>query len=202
MTTRRAALAALLLLATFALYYLNRGTPPQTPRSTEPAGNTGSAGGKTADSRPVGGGTSADKRSVPSESAQFTASPAYNPADFPIAAPLNAPNSTIQRDLDILNQVFEAWRSNFPREGNPVGENRDITRALAGENRIRFALIPPKHPAINASGELCDRWGTPFRFHQISGEEMEIRSAGPDRRFATEDDALWTPAAGGFQKTP
>ncbi len=202
MTTRRAALAALLLLATFALYYLNRGTPPQTPRSTEPAGKTGSAGGETADSQPVGGGTSADKRSVPSESARLAASPAYNPADFPIAAPLNAPVSTIQRELDILNQVFEAWRSNFPREGNPVGENRDITRALAGENRIRFALIPPKHPAINASGELCDRWGTPFRFHQISGEEMEIRSAGPDRRFATEDDALWTPAAGGFQKTP
>lgn len=202
MTSRRAALAALLLLATFALYYLNRGTPPRTPRSTELAGEVGSPGGKTADSQSIGSGTAADKRSVPRESVQIAAGAAYDPADFPIAAQLNAPDSTIQRDLDILSQVFEAWRSNFPREGNPVGENRDITRALAGENRIRFALVPPKHPAINASGELCDRWGTPFRFHQISGEEMEIRSAGPDRRFATEDDALWTPAAGGFQKTP
>lgn len=83
-----------------------------------------------------------------------------------------------------------------------MGENAEITRALTGANRLEFALIPPKHPSINSAGELCDRWGTPFRFHQISGEEMEIRSAGPDRRFASEDDALWIPGAGGFQKTP
>ncbi|MFM1749764.1 MAG: hypothetical protein RLZZ188_3430, partial [Verrucomicrobiota bacterium] len=123
-------------------------------------------------------------------------------ADFPIAARLNAADSTIQRDLEILDQVFEAWRTNFPREGNPVGENRDITRALSGTNRINFALIPAKHPSINTAGELCDRWGTPFRFHQLSGEQMEIRSAGPDRRFATPDDAVWMPPAGNAQNSP
>jgi len=202
MTPRRAALAALLLLATFALYYLNRGIPPQDPRPPVSVGAADSTGQKAADSKAGGGGTTAPRRTGSSDGAKISAGQAYNPAEFPIAASLNAPASTIQRDLDILNQVFDAWRSNFPREGNPVGENRDITRALAGENRIRFALIPPRHPAINANGELCDRWGTPFRFHQVGGEEMEIRSAGPDRRFATEDDALWNPVAGSFQKTP
>ena len=113
--------------------------------------------------------------------------------DFPIVAPLNAPGSTVQRDLDIVSQIFEAWQSNFPREGNPVGENAEITAALMGENRLGLALIPKGHPAVNAQGELCDRWGTPFRFHQLSGSKMEIRSAGPDRKFATEDDASWTP---------
>lgn len=113
--------------------------------------------------------------------------------NFPIVAPLNRPDSTITRDLDTLSQVFDAWRTNFPREGNPVGENADITAALTGENPHGFALIPKNHPAINAEGELCDRWGTPFRFHQLSGERMEIRSAGPDRKFATADDAVWAP---------
>jgi hypothetical protein len=119
--------------------------------------------------------------------------PAQLESDFPIAAPLNAPDSTIARDLDILRQLFETWQSNFPREGNPIGENAEITAALMGENRLGFALIPRGHRALNERGELCDRWGTPLRFHQISGTQMEIRSAGPDRKFATEDDALLAP---------
>lgn len=113
--------------------------------------------------------------------------------DFPIAASLNAPGSTVARDLDVVSRIFDAWQSNFPREGNPVGENAEITAALMGENRLGLALIPKDHPAVNAQGELCDRWGTPFRFHQISGTKMEVRSAGPDRKFATEDDAVWMP---------
>lgn len=113
--------------------------------------------------------------------------------DFPIVAPLNRPEGTLARDLTTLAAVFDAWRTNFPRDGNPVGENRDITAALAGENNLGFALIPKNHPAINTERELCDRWGTPFRFHQLSGQRMEIRSAGPDRKFATEDDGVWTP---------
>ena len=120
-------------------------------------------------------------------------SASYAEADFPIAAPLNAPGSTVARDLDILSQIFEAWQSNFPREGNPVGENAEITAALMGANGLEVALIPKGHRAVNERGELCDRWGTPFRFHQLSGTRMEIRSAGPDRKFATEDDAVWTP---------
>ncbi len=116
-------------------------------------------------------------------------------SEFPVVAPLNAPNSNIAGDLETLRNVFDSWRSNFPREGNPVGENFEITAALTGKNRLSFALIPPNHPAIDARGELCDRWGTPFRFHQISGEHMELRSAGPDRKFGTADDALLSPGS-------
>src|SRR6185503_20139453 len=98
---------------------------------------------------------------------------------FPIAAPLNDPGSTIARDLDTVRLILEGWRSNFPRDGNPVGENHEITAALMGDNRLELVLIPKNHPALNERGELCDRWGTPFRFHAISGDRMEIRSAGP-----------------------
>ncbi len=114
--------------------------------------------------------------------------------DFPIVAPLNRADSTVARDLETIALVLDAWRTNFPGQGNPFGENSEITAALSGENALDLILIPRQHPAINAAGELCDRWGTPFRFHQISGQHMEIRSAGPDRAFATGDDAIWNPA--------
>ncbi len=141
----------------------------------------------------------------PSGPAAMTKTPARNPrlarlaeeigtdAISPIAQDLNAPGGTIRHDLELLNQVFVAWQTNFPHDGNPVGENDEITVALAGENRLRFAFVAPTHPAINARGELCDRWGTPFRFHQMSGTVMEIRSAGPDRKFGTADDVEFSP---------
>ncbi len=109
-----------------------------------------------------------------------------------LADQLNAPGGDIRADLKILNELFETWQSNFPRGGNPVGENAEITAALSGANPLRFAFLPRGHRAVNARGELCDRWGTPFRFHQVSGQQMEIRSAGPDRKFLTDDDAVWT----------
>ncbi|MEO6244503.1 MAG: hypothetical protein ABIQ12_03625 [Opitutaceae bacterium] len=109
-----------------------------------------------------------------------------------LADELNAQGGTIQRDLRILHELFETWQTNFPRTGNPVGENGEITAALSGANPLRFAFLPRGHPAVNPRGELCDRWGTPFRFHALSGQQMEIRSAGPDRTFGTPDDAQWT----------
>ena len=34
------------------------------------------------------------------------------------------------------------------------------------------------------------RWNTPYFFHQISGKQMEIHSAGPDRVRGTADDVV------------
>jgi hypothetical protein len=110
-----------------------------------------------------------------------------------LADPLDAPDGNIESDLHVLNEIFQAWQTNFPHDGNPVGENNEITAALLGNNRLQLALIPRNHRAINAQGELCDRWETPFRFHQLSGTQMEIISAGPDRKFGTADDARLSP---------
>ncbi len=109
-----------------------------------------------------------------------------------LADGLNSPAGNVQADLRIVDQIFVAYRSAL-HSGNPTGENAEITAALAGRNRLGFAFIPPDNPAINAKGELCDRWGTPYFFHQLSGERMEVRSAGPDRRLWTGDDAVFTP---------
>lgn len=51
-------------------------------------------------------------------------------------------------------------------------------------------LKPEDSMRINDSAELVDNWGTPFFFHQLSGTDMEIHSAGPDRRMWTPDDLV------------
>jgi hypothetical protein len=91
-----------------------------------------------------------------------------------------------------MNGIFIAFRAAL-HNGNPVGENSEITAALTGRNKLAFAFIPKDCPAINSKGELCDRWGKPYFFHQISGEKMEIRSAGPDGVLWTADDVVLTP---------
>lgn len=168
----RLALAAAILLGLAALFFLPRPTPPPTAPASS---------------------------SAPADRAHTTAAPKIEnrkseieisaAAGSPIADDLNAPGGSLRRDLEILNELFGAFQTNFPRLGNPVGENIEITAALTGANPAQFVFISPRHRAINARGELCDRWGTPFRFHQVSGTHMEIRSAGPDRKFATPDDA-------------
>ena len=112
-----------------------------------------------------------------------------------VAAELNSPKHGIVRDLALLNDLMTDWRLNFPNVGNPWGDNAEITAALTGENSLGLRLIARSHPAITTDGELADRWGTPIRFHALASDRMEIRSAGPDKKFGTPDDALLTPPA-------
>jgi|CZKI01.1.fsa_nt_gi hypothetical protein len=109
-----------------------------------------------------------------------------------LADGLNSPEGDVRSDLRVIDQIFVAYRSAL-RSGNPTGENAEITAALKGRNKLGFAFIPAENPAIDSKGELCDRWGTPYFFHQLSGEKMEIRSAGPDRKLWTADDEVLTP---------
>ena len=181
MSRRRASFvfAAAILLGIAALYFLRR--PEITPESkTSP--------------RPLPIASAAGRPETRNSESKAESSEAGRGAN-PLAAELNAPAGTIRRDLEVLNELFVNFQTNFPRTGNPVGENSEITAALTGNNPAHFAFVPPTHRAINARGELCDRWGTPFRFHQISGTVMEIRSAGPDRKFGTTDDAEFSPAS-------
>ena len=110
-----------------------------------------------------------------------------------LADTLNSPATDVAADLRVVADILVNFRTNFPRDGNPVGSNAEITANLTGQNRLRLALIPPDHPAINRDGELCDRWGTPFFFHADSATRMSIRSAGPDRKMHTADDVVFSP---------
>jgi len=74
--------------------------------------------------------------------------------------------------------------------GNPVGTNPEITRALAGDNPKQINFLKADGNRVNTQGELVDPWGTPYFFHQLSAAEMEVRSAGPDRKMWTSDDLV------------
>lgn len=185
MTGRRAfqvGLFVAIVVGIAALSFLRSGkTPPSQPR-------------RAASATPVAVDPANSSGAVAVPVVAQPAAEAPLEGESQIADELNAPGGTIQRDLSILEEVFATWLTNFPRLGNPVGENAEITAALTGGNSVRFAFVPRRHRAINSAGELCDRWGTPFRFHQLSGTQMEIRSAGPDRKFATADDAVLGPS--------
>jgi hypothetical protein len=110
--------------------------------------------------------------------AEARGAPEPAPPDIPPAAALASLRTTFRE----YGQMFG---------GNPVGTNPEITRALNGDNprHVNF-LDKPDGNRINAKGELVDPWGTPYFFHQLSGTEMEIHSAGPDRVMWTADDLV------------
>ena len=103
--------------------------------------------------------------------------------------PLEFTNFSPRTVLQNLSHVIRAYGSQFG--GNPVGSNAEITRALAGRNpkHINF-LNPDAGLRVDSTGKLVDPWGTPYFFHQLSGTQMEVHSAGPDRVMWTREDLV------------
>jgi hypothetical protein len=73
---------------------------------------------------------------------------------------------------------------------NPVGTNAEIMKSIMGGNSHGAVLGPPQGQSLDANGELIDPWGTPYFFHQLSADDMEIHSAGPDKVMWTADDLV------------
>ena len=91
--------------------------------------------------------------------------------------------------IDNARVVIHNYHDRFGE--NPVGENSEITAALMGKNPKQVSFITEESGLrTNDKGELLDGWGTPFFFHQVSSKEMEIRSAGEDRKLWTFDDQV------------
>lgn len=103
---------------------------------------------------------------------------------------LNASETSPHEDTAVIWELIRVFRHNA--KGNPVGDNDEITAQLLGRHprSPAIALINPRSPAIDPQGQLVDRWGTPYFFHALSANHMEIRSAGPDRKMWTADDVV------------
>lgn len=129
--------------------------------------------------------------------------PTLPPANPRLYAELNSVATPPANDLKIVESlVVNALAFSHEAHQPTLELNEDITRALTGANPEGIVLLPSDHPAIDGQGRLCDRWGTPYSFHPLSTATIEIRSAGPDRKFFTNDDLQWPrpPASEGINR--
>lgn len=118
-----------------------------------------------------------------------SATAAVSPAPSGPPQPLEFTTVTPGIVLENVSRAIRQYGAMFG--GNPVGTNREITSQLSGNNPKHINFINAEAGMrVNAGGELIDPWGTPYFFHQISGTEMEIHSAGPDRVMWTSDDLV------------
>jgi hypothetical protein len=141
--------------------------------------------------RPINGVIQiADMLGLPPASAKPSATGSNTALQNPSAAgsdPLPK-NETNFDDVQSVTTLLEEFRRAFG--AMPTGElNDEIVRRLQGENPRGIAVLPKTHPAI-VNGELIDRYGTPYRFHPESAWDMQVRSAGPDKRMWTSDDII------------
>lgn len=102
--------------------------------------------------------------------------------------PAAAPGQTAQTDVVRVRHMVSDYHTLMGE--NPVGTNAEIMKQMTGENSRQATLGPPDGMALNGQGELVDPWGTPYFFHQLSRDKMEVRGAGPDRVMWTADDVI------------
>jgi hypothetical protein len=145
---------------------------------------------------PTSGGSSTIPSPPPARSAQIVgiqtdlasraASP--NPTSAPGAATNDPPALPPLTVLDKTRVLIHNYHAAFGE--NPVGTNPEIAAALQGKNPRQINFLADSGLRLNGKGEIIDGYGTPFFFHQISGNEMEIRSAGPDKVMWSADDLV------------
>ncbi len=199
----RIAVSAVVAAGVVGIFWFTRHAPISTRNAVEPASSIAASpvpialpspaaegkqplGGATdAGPQPIGaGGPAGSGAPPPTASPSSTAVAPAESGDSAVPAPL-APAIA----LEALHTSIQKYGLTFG--GNPVGTNAEITRALNGDNptHARFLSDGDGH-RVNGAGELVDEWGTPYFFHQLSATQMEVHSAGPDRRMWTRDDLV------------
>jgi len=111
-----------------------------------------------------------------------------NPGSAAGADTNEPPTLPPQTVLDKARVTIHNYHAAFGE--NPVGTNPEIAAALQGKNPKQINFLAESGLRLNGKGEIVDGYGTPVFFHQISGNEMEIRSAGPDKVMWTADDMV------------
>ena len=108
---------------------------------------------------------------------------ALNPGESALA-----PNPAALIDVGRVRHMVSDYHTLMGE--NPVGTNAEIMKQMMGGNSHQATLGPPDGMTLNSQGELVDQWGTPYFFHQLSRDRMEVRSAGPDKVMWTADDLV------------
>jgi hypothetical protein len=181
---------AILLVLGVGAYFFNAVHQPRPLSSRSVVSDSASSAGQPASSN-QGAALSSPLASNPSSSESAVAASA-NPAamagqlDLGTNAVADLPPATV---LANVRHAVRQFGQMFG--GDPVGTNPEITSQLLGDNPRHINFIDPSAGMqVNDKGDLVDAWGTPYFFHQISGSDMEIHSAGPDRIMWTSDDIV------------
>lgn len=190
---KTAIIIALVCIAVGLVFVLRR-PASQTQPPGQPADQTTTLPEYAGIRAPSNAAAPAVSSPTPAESA-IAAAKRYVAPPPPVATPFQfgtadtPPNMEPSTVVENMRIAINLYRSMFGN--NPVGTNPEITRALNGENPKQAKLLKEEAGLrINSKGELVDYWGTPFFFHQLSGTQMEIHSAGPDRQMWTGDDIV------------
>jgi hypothetical protein len=111
-----------------------------------------------------------------------------------------SPNLPPENDLTLMSRLMENSLLLLKSAANrPLSANEDWAALFRGQNAVHEQLLPAQHVALNAQGQLVDRWGAPLFFHALGGGRYEIRSAGPDSKLWTTDD-IHRNADGSFRR--
>lgn len=190
---KRALPIVALVLVAVAAYFVFRAPKLQTGGSQPPVSapeTTGSQPVPTANPAPGTAATAPipETATVPSADAPTNLAPA-TPAVAGTAP--EQPPSVIPPEILVQNVRRAVRQYGTMFGGNPVGTNPEITAQLAGKNPRGINFInADAGMRVNEKGELVDSWGTPLFFHQLSGTDTEVRSAGPDKVMWTSDDLV------------
>jgi hypothetical protein len=191
MKSRFAAIFGIIVLASLAFWFLSEhefteppgaARPPAAgPSTPRPPAALPTSGGVASSAGPAPAATDPTKRQLNNPLA---------PSSYPDVVPpiVKEPDPQSMIDMNKVTRMLRDYRS--LTGANPVGSNAEIMRVIMGDNPKRAKLGPPEGLSLNGDGELMDRWGTPYFFHQLSADLMEIRSAGPDRKMWTGDDVV------------
>ncbi len=109
---------------------------------------------------------------------------------YQLATPSVSPPEKVRRVYSLVQNYRQVLRN---RGGPPLSSNREFTTALTGRNALKIQFLPPDHPSISGDGELLDAWDTPYFFHVLSADSLEVRSAGSDRVSFNADDLVFPP---------
>jgi hypothetical protein len=198
----RLAAVALLALGGVALWLVARRGPEAVPEPQPISSIPDRASNKLAKSSvvvpPEGNpevteetARAATNETLPSAAAPIPKAVSFAAIEEPPPGP-DPDDSTVLPPQTALENMRSAIRQYTLRfGGNPVGDNAEITAALNGQNPRQVVFYNPDDGMrLNARGELVDNWGTPYFFHQLSRTQMEIRSAGSDKKMWTSDDLV------------
>lgn len=192
---KRALPIAALVLVAVAAYFLFRSPTPPTPAGAPVPASEAMPGQPAPMANPAAG---AAGTTTAAEMAPATPPSPAAPTNLPPSAPVvagTAPEAAAPPGVppEILVQNVRRAIRHYGAEfgGNPVGTNPEITAQLAGKNPKGINFInADAGMRVNAQGEMVDSWGTPLFFHQLSGTDTEVRSAGPDKVMWTSDDLV------------